>query len=249
MRFFFLLHLFLLSLLQPYAPSFAGEWSTIDNHTLRFEGSVEISDISSFQEHVSDDIKTIILNCGGGNVLGAIPIAERIQRQHIDIIVDGICASSCANYFFIAANNKKVLEGSLVLFHGGITPLLEQEGKIAEEMTKAGATKAQIESQTKDLHEGAIKERAIYKKAGVDMSLLEYSHRTTNGKYNFWAPPLETLKQLGVRNVTEFWYPGSDVEINALANKLRSEFAKKYSKPPKHLKVLGGGIVQNYVEN
>ena len=238
------LFLSLMWFLALYSLSFAGEWTVKDKHTLRFEGHIERNDIPKFNELVSKDIKTIIVNCGGGDVLAAIPIAERIQSQKIDIIVDGICASSCANYFFIAANNKKVPKGSLFLLHGGITPMLEHKDQMVEYITKAGGTPEQIESYLKAWYDGAKKERDIYEKAGVDISLLEYSYRATNGKYDFWAPPLATLKKLGVKNIIEFWYPTSDEEMNALSNKLRNEYAKKYTIHSSHLNIMGGDIDQ-----
>lgn len=234
----------LICLLSFSSLSCAGDWKVIDRHTLRFEGSIKIDDISKFNVLFTEDIKTLIVTSGGGDVLAAIPIAESMQRQHVDIVVDGICASSCANYFFIAANKKKVTQESLLLFHGGITPMLENKGKMVEEMTNAGAGPEQIESYFKAWQDGAAKEHALYNKAGVDMALLDYSHRVTNEDYDFWAPPLATLENLGVKDITEFWYPASDEVMTVLAMKIRHKYGKNKSSNSTRMSILSGDIEQ-----
>jgi len=223
--------------------SFAGEWTIVDKGTIRFEGYIEEDDIARFNEIVNEDTNTLIVRSGGGDVLAAIPIAEKIQRKKMDIVVDGLCVSSCADYFFIAAERKKVSLNSLVLLHGGITAKLEHESeKIIEEMTRLGAKQEQVELQMKRWREGARKEQEIYKNAEVDISLLEYSHVMTDRDYDYWAPPPEAFKRLGVKNITEFWYPSSDKELNDLANELYRKYSHKYSSTSPKLHILGGDI-------
>lgn len=223
--------------------SFAGEWTVVDKGTIRFEGYIEEGDIARFNEIVNENINTLIVRSGGGDVLAAIPIAEKIQRGEIDIVVDGLCVSSCADYFFIAAERKKVSLNSLVLFHGGITAKLDHESeKMTEEMTRLGAKPEQVELYMKRWRKGAKKEQEIYKNAGVDISLLEYSHVVTDRDYDYWAPPPETLKKLGVRNITEFWYPSCDKELNDLSNELYRKYSHNYSSTSPKLRILGGDI-------
>lgn len=226
--------------------SFAGEWTIVDKGTMRFEGYIEEDDIARFNEIVNENINTLIVRSGGGDVLAAIPIAEKIQRKKMDIVVDGLCVSSCADYFFIAAKRKKVSLNSLVLLHGGITAKLEHESeKMIEEMTRLGAKPEQVELYMKRWREGARKEQEIYKNAGVDISLLEYSHVVTDRDYDYWAPPPETFKKLGVKNIIYFWYPSSDKELKDLAHELYRKYSHKYSSASSKLRILGGDINQH----
>jgi len=223
--------------------SFAGEWTVVDKGTIRFEGYIEEDDIARFNEIVSENTNTLIVRSGGGDVLAAIPIAEKIQRKKMDVVVDGLCVSSCADYFFIAAERKKVSLNSLVLLHGGITAKLEHESeKIIEEMTRLGAKPEQVELQMKRWREGARKEQEIYKNAGVDVLLLEYSHVMTERDYDYWAPPPETFRKLGVKNITEFWYPSSEKELNDLANELYRKYSHKYSSASPKIHIAGGDV-------
>jgi ATP-dependent protease ClpP protease subunit len=226
--------------------SFAGAWTIVDQGTVRFEGYIEEGDIARFDEIMNEEINTMIVRSGGGDVLAAIPIAEKIQRKKMHIVVDSLCVSSCADYFFIAAGRKTVSLNSLVLLHGGITAKLEHESeKMIEEMTRLGAKPEQVALYMKRWREGAKKEKEIYKNAGVDISLLEYSHLMTDRDYDYWAPPPETFKKLGVKNITEFWYPSSDKELNDLANELYRKYSHKYSSSSPELRILGGDINQH----
>jgi len=225
--------------------SFAGEWTVVDKGTIRFEGTIEEGDIARFNEIINEDINTLIVRSGGGDVLAAIPIAEKIQMKQMDIVVDGLCVSSCADYFFIAAKRKKVSPNSLVLLHGGITAKLEHESeKMIEEMTRLGAKPEQVELHMKRWREGAKKEQEIYKNAGVDISLLEYSHVMTDRDYDYRAPPPGTFKKLGVKNIIDFWYPSSTEELNDLANELYRKYSHKYSNASPKVHILGGDIKQ-----
>ncbi len=230
----------LMILLPPCAG--AGQWTKVDAETLRFEGYIETSDIDGFNNLIDDGITTIIVTSGGGDTLAALPIAETIQRRQLDIIVEGICASSCADYFFIAAHEKTVLPGSLVMWHGGLISTLRHESReMRDYMRRAGMEPEQIEGQLQTWREGAAREGALYQKAGVDMALLDYSTVATERTYDFWAPPPDTLKRLGVGNITSFWYPASDHELNELANRLRNEYYRRFmNKTAPPLTILGG---------
>lgn len=63
----------------------------------------------------------IVLHSGGGEVKSGIDMANAILDRQATTIVDGVCASSCANYVFVAGKKRIVNEASLLLYHGGIT--------------------------------------------------------------------------------------------------------------------------------
>ena len=242
----FLLHCIAAVMLLILLPlcSDAGQWTKVDAVTLRFEGPIETNDIDQFNDLIDDGITTIIVMSGGGDTLAALPIAEIIQRRQLNIIVDGICGSSCANYFFIAAHEKTVPPGSLVMWHGGLTPKLRHGSReMKAYMRRAGMPPQQIKRQFQSWREGAARERMLYQKAGVDMALLDYSSVVTQRAYDFWAPPPDTLRELGVGNIISFWYPASANELNKLANRLRSNYYRRFRKtaaPP--LNILGGDL-------
>jgi hypothetical protein len=58
----------------------------------------------------------------GGEVGPALDVAETILQRDVTFIAGPLCASSCANYFFLPAARRVLLENSIVAFHGGMSP-------------------------------------------------------------------------------------------------------------------------------
>jgi len=65
-----------------------------------------------------NDGDTVVLKSLGGSVEDALDIADVFEQKHLVAVVNGYCASSCANYIFVAAAAKIVLDGGVVGFHG-----------------------------------------------------------------------------------------------------------------------------------
>jgi hypothetical protein len=65
------------------------------------------------------ELRRVQLRSPGGEVISAMELGREIYKRKLDVIVDGPCASSCANYLFIAGAQKSVVEGGALLMHGG----------------------------------------------------------------------------------------------------------------------------------
>jgi hypothetical protein len=91
------------------------------NDRIHLNGSIDLSTYTTFKDILknSTSINRVVVNSGGGEALPALGIAKLIQQYNLDIQVDGICASSCANFLFIAANKKILNESSIIMYHGG----------------------------------------------------------------------------------------------------------------------------------
>ncbi len=66
----------------------------------------------------SNNISSILISSGGGDVEAALKLATAIHRKNLDIYVNRLCISSCANYLFLAAREKFILDNSVVAWHG-----------------------------------------------------------------------------------------------------------------------------------
>ncbi len=64
----------------------------------------------------------LILNSSGGDAEVGLKLGASIAERNITSVVDGVCASSCANYLFLGARRRAILKGSLLVFHGGFGP-------------------------------------------------------------------------------------------------------------------------------
>lgn len=82
-------------------------------------GILDKTAVESFRSVAREGVQKVHLRSPGGDVASAIEIAREIHRQNMDVVVDGSCFSSCANYLFIAGRSKKVVNGGALLLHGG----------------------------------------------------------------------------------------------------------------------------------
>ncbi len=64
----------------------------------------------------------VVIDSAGGSVARAINIADLLSASGFDLIVAKACYSSCANYLFVAANSKFLLEGADIGWHGSTAP-------------------------------------------------------------------------------------------------------------------------------
>jgi hypothetical protein len=65
------------------------------------------------------DRLTVVARSDGGSLAGAIDMVEHLVRFHYSIVVDGICASSCAQFLFMGADRKIIRRDGIVAMHGG----------------------------------------------------------------------------------------------------------------------------------
>lgn len=61
----------------------------------------------------------VVVRSDGGSLAGAIDIAEYLGRFRYAIVVDGICASACAQFLFMGADRKIIRGDGIVAMHGG----------------------------------------------------------------------------------------------------------------------------------
>ena len=93
----------------------------IDSESLAIVGIIDSSTPDEFRRILNSDskIKRIHLRSGGGIANAAMEMGRDIRKRRLDIVVDDRCYSACANYLFIAGIRKSVVQGGMLLMHGG----------------------------------------------------------------------------------------------------------------------------------
>ena len=104
-------------------PSEEGDASTlsIEGSTVVMIGDLDDGFYESFLSLVrgrEDGITTLRVNSGGGITDEGIKLGHWIFEHGVDVVVDGLCFSSCANYIFTAGRNKTIMADSIVGWHG-----------------------------------------------------------------------------------------------------------------------------------
>lgn len=91
---------------------------------LTFRGNISVKSFAALQAVTgSRPVRTLRIRSGGGDVANAIQIARWVHRNGLDVVVDGVCFSSCSNYIFPAGKEKHIVAGGIVAWHGTIEHL------------------------------------------------------------------------------------------------------------------------------
>lgn len=60
----------------------------------------------------------MVISSGGGEINAGMKMGYWVFDNQIDVVVNGMCMSSCANYIFPAGHRKIINNGSIVAWHG-----------------------------------------------------------------------------------------------------------------------------------
>lgn len=177
----------------------AGEWVRIDSKTISFKGTIEIEELRRFQEVYKPTDETIILNSGGGRMDAALDIGKiLIQNKKLTAIVQGMCASSCANYLFLAAKNK-VIDHGIVGFHGNWKAMVNVDTYNTHLAALEPVERAKMDAFHK---QHVLAESEFLSKSGASQSLFDRTQKENDaGVYEVYLPgPLE-FEKYGIHNV------------------------------------------------
>jgi hypothetical protein len=139
-------------------------------------------------------IETFVIGSLGGELRPALAIAHEIERLGADVVVGDVCASSCAQFLFMAGRNKYVLSNGKLLFHGGPVP----ESQI-EKLNLPPSAVASLRKQNEEFV-------SFYTSRGIDMRLLTEPpepilRRIQSGETVMWSWGPDDLARFGVAGV------------------------------------------------
>lgn len=211
---------------------FASATLSIEGSTLVMVGDLDDGFYERFLDVVrgrEDEITTLSVNSGGGITDEGREFGHWIFDHGIDVVVDGLCFSSCANYVFTAGKNKTILADSIVGWHGseqqdehiarglGLT-VEEFLGKLYEESAAGwGETpspegrQAYVEHILSDNPRAIRDEQAFLDKIGVSSDALIYGflpdqfegyYVNATADIDGWTFSIEDMASFGIDNVT-----------------------------------------------
>jgi hypothetical protein len=97
---------------------------TVQARDYKISGKITDKTYLEFKQALQDPqkkkITRVILNSPGGAFFPAMATGKLIQAYQLDVEVEKICGSSCANYLFTAGRNKYLNRRSLLIYHGGL---------------------------------------------------------------------------------------------------------------------------------
>ncbi len=176
-----------------------------------------------------DRITTLRVTSGGGKTNEGIRLGHWIFEHGIDVVVDGLCFSSCANYIFTAGRNKTIMADSVVGWHGseqqdehlarglGLTAeelLARQYDELVAEGIETPSPERRkqfIEVVLSGKPTAVREEQALLEKTGVSVDALVYGFLPDQfqGYYvnrpahiDGWTFSIEGMARFGIDNVT-----------------------------------------------
>lgn len=90
-----------------------------NGRVINIKGEIKEGDAKKFDLLTGKGgVESVSISSKGGDAEEAIEIGNLIKKLNLNVIVSKLCASSCANYIFTAANIKVVEANSFIIWHG-----------------------------------------------------------------------------------------------------------------------------------
>jgi hypothetical protein len=150
-------------------------------------------------------VTQLIIDSEGGEVEAGIGLGDWVFKRRIDVIVEGRCLSSCANYVFPAGRKKIVLKGAVVAWHGNYHHLQATglwRDDIAARMARTGEDAATSERHVRKQVQHLVRmERDYFRRIGIDQYLCWVGKMPPYSASNYYTMSAEDMGRYGVRNV------------------------------------------------
>jgi hypothetical protein len=183
----------------------AGTWTSLDEKTLKFAGKIAETEYSNFLKTVLPTHETLIVTSGGGFVGEAAQIAMHLQTQGLkEVVVEGRCMSSCANYLFLSAPKKVIREKSFVAYHGNATSsvfALNLPSLDLKEFTEGRMTLEQYNERLRTIGRQVYLEQILSRMTRVNQAFFEFPGRDVPDEYDWWVPSLRSFRRFGIKGV------------------------------------------------
>jgi hypothetical protein len=178
----------------------------VDTDTARYRGEISAESNQRFFASVAKrPVKRLIIDSPGGEVEAGIALGYWVYRHGIDVIVEGRCLSSCANYVFPAGRRKVIRQGAYVAWHGNYHHLHATglwRDDIAARMAATGenAVTAERHVRRQVQHLVAL-ERDFFHRIGVDQRLCWVGKMPPHSAPGYYTLSASDMARYGLQSV------------------------------------------------
>ena len=189
----------------------------VDRDTLYFCGRLDGEFVKFLSANVSPEIRTLTVTSYGGQFHAARNALEIIEAKGLRIVVEGVCASACAQFLFIPASRGEVLPGAILVMHTSSTSMRAM--RLRKDWSE-------YERLLPLMDAAAQEEMAFYLERGLDPQLLlapalamqiacvsekvdwtepQWPKVDYFARYLWWAPRKAELERFGMKPKDGFW--------------------------------------------
>lgn len=178
-----------------------------------YVGVLTDSDVDQFISAAKDkNIKELMITSQGGSILAGVQLGRWVRSNRVEVVVDRLCMSSCANYVFPAGKGKIIRPGSLVIWHGGaeqkdFRELRERMSRIVRAKSLGETVSIEDEafhadntSPSKLWDVQTLAQKELFAELGVDEYITRLGQEPVfYGKP--WTTTIETMKLFGIDGI------------------------------------------------
>lgn len=183
------------------------------------EGGIESGTYEEYLDHIDDDITIFVVNSTGGCSNNGVKIGLDILERNLTVIVEGLAASSAANYIFLAGKEKIIKQG-FVAFHGNASAFIKSEGWENVKVQLYNSAKEAFfqddidfeelfQNFKKETEETIMLEQIFLERINVSQDFFDLTQSYHKGldknmdyRFDFLIPSADTLKKWNVSDVT-----------------------------------------------
>jgi hypothetical protein len=185
--------------------------------TLIYAGGIDKWSANALIEGINarPEVTRLVVSSTGGDVSAAVRVAKFISDRKLDLVVRSYCASSCFNYFTIAANSVLVEPDSLLIFHGTAATTAETAPGVLGPVTR------------RLLRKDIRNELAFLKQIGFDGAVFSKlnNHRNDYSKKNYpdataWAVGRSFYSENKLPLAESSFFPADDNALNETVTKV-----------------------------
>lgn len=186
-----------LEILAKPDPEVPAHVERMDDSLICYRGTINEDGVSRFlaitETLTAGSPLTVMMRSNGGSVKDALDAAEGLKRFDVTFVAALICASSCANYFFLPAQRRIVLANSMVAFKGGMSPGLAQivERQLTDERRKRQPDEQRIgklEKDIADLPALTTRQNDLLERAGIRRTFFNAFDEINALPRRRWSP-------------------------------------------------------------
>lgn len=151
----------------------------------------------------SGKYQTLRINSPGGEIISAMDFGTAVFAHHLDVVVTGLCTSSCANYIFPAGRSKKIEMGAFVMWHGDARQknFLRDQADLERKALEDAANMSVFEHNRLKYSQASVKKQdAFYKLIGIDGQIARLGH-DLHMFISLWALSVERMGVFNIKNV------------------------------------------------
>lgn len=178
---------------QTAEPGGARIEASADGATLYFAGEIDLAGYSAFHAlaKAQRGAKRLVISSPGGEVMAARLMASIVNRQHLAVHVEHLCASACT-IVLMAGADRSMGSAARIGFHQSYVAALQPPpaDEAADSKISGNPGRAQPDADAPGLFGDAMMRR-IMADAGVDTAFIDHALATPSD--DMWYPAADEL--------------------------------------------------------